>query len=124
MRRVLSIVMVVCIMMISLTACFAAKSDEELISDRIDSFMKAYNSGDMDGVLDSLSAKTRNTLSSILSIGNSLIGNLTGIGLSLSDMFGLGVGLQAGDLLTISDVTVDIQSEKKPLPMQRWVMRM
>lgn len=65
----------------------------------------------MDGVLESVSAKTRNTLSSILRIENAMIGNLTGIGLILSDMFGLGVGLQAGDLLTISDATINIKSE-------------
>lgn len=95
----------------SLSACAFFKSDEELIESRIDAFLNAYNSGDMEAVMECLDSKTRNTLQAVMNIGDNLIGE-TGFNISLSDMFGLGVGMMSDeDILTISDMTINITGD-------------
>lgn len=80
------------------------KSDEELIEERIYSFVNAYNSGDVDGLVECFDSKTKTTLKSALGIGNSLLGGLTGFSVDLKDIFGLGMGITEGDVLTVQQV--------------------
>lgn len=47
---------------------FQKKSDEELIRDRINTFVEDYNNGDWDGVLDSMTASKRNTLKAMFNV--------------------------------------------------------
>ena len=60
-------------MLIVICSGCLGKSDEELIRDRMNTFLTAYNSGDLQGVLQCMDAKTRNTYQSALNIGNVLI---------------------------------------------------
>ncbi|MGM9640151.1 MAG: hypothetical protein ACI3V3_02155 [Faecousia sp.] len=109
MRRIVSIMVVVCVFVGILSAC-VFKSDQKLIEDRIESFLKAYNAGDLEAVLECLDAKTRNTYRSAFGIGNALIG-MTGFGGSLSDMFGLGVGLMSDrDVMQLRDLEIVVTS--------------
>lgn len=87
------------------------KSDDVIIENRIDKFLKNYNSGDYDGVLDCLDLKTKNTYKSVSNIGNAIIGK-TGFKISLADLFGISVGvLSSDDLLKVSDMNINIISE-------------
>lgn len=88
------------------------KSDEQKIEDRMNDFLKSYNAGDMNGVLDSFDAKTRNTYKAAMNVGNSLIG-LTGFGIDMSDMFSLGIALSEGDALQFDDMQITIVSDTK-----------
>lgn len=96
-----------------LTACalLPGKSDEELINDRLEEFLTAYNAGDWNATLDCLDAKTRNTYKSLANITDMFIGK-AGLDLKLSDLFGLSVGLASkNNILTLSDITIDIYND-------------
>lgn len=107
-RKFLAVITVLLLCVSLLSACTLFKSDEELIESRINSFVKAYNSGDMDEVLKCLDTKTRNACQAAINIGNVFIGK-TGYGFQLSDLFGLGASaLSEEDLLTLSDITINL----------------
>ena len=100
-------------MLIVICSGCLGKSDEELIRDRMNAFLTAYNSGDLQGVLHCMDAKTRNTYQSALNIGNVLVG-LSGVSIGLEDLFGLGVGLMTeGDLLEFENMEISIRSDTK-----------
>ena len=88
------------------------KTDEQKIEDRMNDFLKAYNSGDFNGALESFDSKTRNTYKSVMNIGNALIG-LTGFGVDVSDLFTLGVSLSEGDLLQFDELQITFLSDTK-----------
>lgn len=89
------------------------KSDEMMIENRMKEFLNAYNSGDLEGTLACLDAKTRNTYRAALKIGNGLIG-LTGYSIDVADMFSLGIGLMAdGDVLKFDEMVISITSDTK-----------
>ena len=105
-------ILVILAFIITLSGCVVGKSDEELINDRIDTFLSAYNSGDYDEVLECFTVKMRNTLKSATGIGDALIGGITGFDINMSDLFGLGAGiLSDGDILTVSDMQITFQNE-------------
>lgn len=105
MKRVITAALALVLCLVLLTGCDGFfKTDEELIEDRIYTFANAYNSGDIDAVADCFDSKTKTTIKSALGIGDSLISGLTGFGISLSDLFGLGMGLTAGDVMTVQQV--------------------
>ncbi len=88
---------------------FEKKSDEDLIRDRINAFLKAYNSGDISAVLDCMDAKTRNEYSAIVNIGSALLGKSGLGGVSVSDLFALGVGgMSEGDILSVSNEEIEL----------------
>ena len=72
MKRGIALLAAVCMLIVICSGCLG-KSDEELIRDRMNTFLTAYNSGDLQGVLQCMDAKTRNTYQSALNIGNVLI---------------------------------------------------
>lgn len=112
-RKFLAVIMALFLCFSLLSACASPKSDKELIESRINSFLKAYNSGDMDAVLECLDAKTKNTYKAAMNIGNVLIGK-TGFGIKLSDLFGISVGtMSEDDILTISDTTINMVDDTK-----------
>lgn len=110
---ILVLVLTAALILLSSFLFKALKTDEDLIADRIDSFLKAYNSGDMNKVFENLDSKTRNTYGALLNVGNMLIGK-TGYGVSLSDIFSISVGfISEDDILTVSDLKITIESETK-----------
>lgn len=85
-----------------LAACFTGcgkKSAEELIKARIEAFVDAYNSGDIEEALESLDAKTRNAAQATLNLLGAAAGKLTGIDIDLSDLFSLGIMTASGDFM-------------------------
>lgn len=108
MKRILLFLLTIGIIASVLCAC---KSDEAMIEDRMNTFVSAFNSGDMEAVLECFDAKTRNAYKAIFSIGDGLIG-MTGFEVGLSDLFGLSVGLVSeGELLQVEDLQITINSE-------------
>ena len=69
------------------------KSDAELIEARINAFFDAYNDGDYEGILNSLDSRTRTVVKASFNIGSSVVGDLWGVHLDISDIFGLAMGV-------------------------------
>ena len=90
-----------------------------MIEEKVNQFIKAYNSGDMEDVLDCLSAKKRNEFKAAMNIAQAIGGAVPKIGgvlgkISMSDLFAIGIAeMSEDDVLTISDITVNIISETK-----------
>lgn len=96
----------------SLCGC-GFKSDEEMIEDRMNSFQSAYNTGDMEGVLECFDAKTRNTYKSALNVGSALIG-ITGFNVNMADLFGLGIAVMDEDeLLHFDEMEISVISDNR-----------
>lgn len=88
------------------------KSDEEVIRARLESFQSDYNDGDMEALTENFDNKTRSTIESTIGLTESLFGGLTGYGVNYSDLFGLGVALNDGDMLVFGDIeSIDINGE-------------
>lgn len=108
-QKIISILLLISLFSTALTACIF-KSDQQLIEDRMDVFLKAYNSGNFEAVLECLDAKSRNTYKSAFGIGSGLIG-LTGFSVNMSDLFGLSIGLiPDGDALRLENTRIAIKS--------------
>lgn len=107
MRRAVALVILICLVTALLCGC---KSDEQKIEDRLNQFLFAFNTGDMEAVLDCYDAKTRNANKAILGLGNNLLGDSL-LGMSFQGLFALSVGLMSeGELLRVEDVVVEIHS--------------
>lgn len=103
----------ICIFGMLSTMMCGCKSDEVKIQERLDAVVFAFNSGDMEGVLDCYDAKTRNVNKAALGIGDGLLG-MGGIDIGLSSLFALTVGLQSdGDIVQVEDVQIKISSDGK-----------
>lgn len=83
-------------------------TNEELIAKKINKFLTAYNTGDMDEVLKCLDAKTRNEFQALMNILGGIAGGLLGFDISLSDFFALGISIAEEDFmkLEITDITI------------------
>lgn len=80
------------------------KSDEDLINERIEEFVSSYNNGDMEAVMECFDQRTKSLMGATVGIGEALIGGAAGFDVSMSDMFGLGAGLNEGDMLKLRNI--------------------
>ncbi len=106
----------ICVFLCALLVCVFFSSclgeeqltSEQLIKNRINEFLTAYNSGDMDAVMDCLDAKTRNAMNAMLNLLGGFIGSQAGFGIDLRDLFSLGIAIESDDFmkLQITDITV------------------
>ena len=108
MKKLLALLLAVLLLIFSFSAC-VQKSDEEMIRDRIEAFLKAYNTGDSEGVLECLDAKTRNTFAALSQLSISFGGGMFSGSLSLKDMFGIRIDEE--ELLSVDIVKINISSE-------------
>ncbi len=108
--RFLSFLLAMLLLLPCLSACNKEKqpTNEELIENRITTFVTAYNDGDMEAVLECLDAKTRNAFQAMLNLLGGLAGSAAGFNIDLSDLFSLGVGITSDDFmqLEVTDITV------------------
>ena len=87
-------------------------SDEEMIENRIDQFLRCYNTGDLEGILKCLDVKTRKGIESAINISEGLAGMLGVGGISFSDLFGYGVGISESDeLLGVEIYSMEIDEK-------------
>lgn len=111
-KKTLPLLLALILALSCLVSCeipFAPKpTNEELIEERINTFLTAYNSGDMETVLECLDAKNRQTFQAMLNILGGFAGALTGFSVDLSDLFALGISTASGDFmkLKITDIKV------------------
>ncbi len=90
-------------------------TDEELIRECVQTFITAYNEGDMDTVLNCLNAKNRNAMEAILNLVGGAVGSYIGVDINLKDLFAIGVSTVSGDLmkLNITDISITSNSDGK-----------
>ena len=89
------------------------KNDNELIEDRINQFVKVYNDGDYNGILECMEPKVRNMYKSMSNIGEAVIGK-SGLDIGLSDIFGVAVGMSSsGDLINIGEIKISNISDSR-----------
>ena len=74
-----------------------SKTDEELIRERVSSFVTSYNDGDWDATIENLDKKSRRQFDAYMNIFGGLLGGLTGFSFDLSDFFSLGVSTSGED---------------------------
>ncbi len=119
--KLLSAVLAILTMLTLFVAC-ADKSnnntqptDEELIRKCVQTFITAYNEGDMDTALNCLNAKNRNAMEAILNLLGGAAGSYLGFDIDLKDLFSIGVSVTNGDLmkLNITDVSITSNSNGK-----------
>ncbi len=114
MKRASVFILSIFILLEMLTAC-GAKSDMEQIVERVDTFLNAYNAGDLEKTIECFDPKTRNTYKSMLNVGNALVG-MTGLDIAINDIFGLGVGLLSdGELLRLEDREITFVSDTEAI---------
>lgn len=84
---------------------FFNKTDEEKITDRIDAFTEAYNSGDIDACLNCFDSRSKNALKGLTKLGNSVLG------FDLSDLFGISVASQDVSISQkVKSITIDSET--------------
>ena len=101
-----------------LTSClsFPPKTDEELIRECMDAFITAYNTGDAEGCLECLDAKSINAMKSTSSLIGSIGFGIGGFsfGINPLELFGLAVAnASEEDLLDIQILDIEIESDKR-----------
>lgn len=110
--NVVSVILMVAVLAVSMCGCiFEPKTDEELIRERVDEFIFAYNSGDIEAAFDCFDAKSRKTYGAIFKIGGGLLKGFTGIDVDISDLFALAVGTTNEDLLSMEIHSIEITGE-------------
>lgn len=111
--RLMALVLVFAAMLTLLMGCDRfVKSDEDLIRERLDALMEACNSGDLDAMLDCLDKSSRKTYSALFSIGNSLLGGLTGIDIDVRDVMAVILGFSPQDFFEMQIESIDFDSEE------------
>jgi len=80
------------------------KSDEELIKNRVETFVSDYNSGDFDAFSENFDKKTRNKIKSAIKLTESIFGGLTGYDIGYSELFGLGTTLSEDGLMQLDKI--------------------
>ena len=115
MKRFLALLLVIVMALGCLASCKkdddspeALPTNEELITERIETFLTAYNTGDMDTVLECLDAKTRNAFQAMLNLIGGLAGFAAGFDIDLSDLFSLGVSTTQGDFMGIEITNINV----------------
>ena len=100
MKRVISLALVAVILMMALVAC-GAKSDEDMIKDRINKYISCANNADMDGMLKCFNSATRSAMESMLN----LLGDYAGV--NLKDMMNLGALFGSSEYYSMSVDSID-----------------
>lgn len=71
-----------------------------------------YNSGDYEAFMKNFDSRTGSTIESAVGFGEAIFGGATGYGFSYSDMFGLGMALNEGDMMNLGEIqSIDIQGD-------------
>lgn len=111
-KRIITAFLTVLLLFSLLASCNPKpKTNEELIKERIETFLTAYNTGDMDTVLACLETKTRNTFQATLNLLGGLAGGLTGVDVDMSDLFSLGIATSDGDFMELEITDINITDE-------------
>lgn len=106
-----NVVILVCVILFTLTSCLSMKTDEELIADKVNDFIFAYNNGDMEGAIECFDTKSKKTINATMNIGESIFSGIVGFDISLDDLFSIGMGFMADDPLSMGIKDIEITSD-------------
>ena len=117
MKKLLSLLLVLMMSITALVGCLGEEeppkpTDTELITERVETFVEAYNDGDMNAVLACLDAKTRNAFQALLNVAGGIAGSVTGVSIDLKDLFALGVSTTSGDFMDLKISSISIKNDK------------
>lgn len=104
-------IILIFVVMFSLTSCLSMKTDEELIADKVNDFIFAYNNGDMEGAIECFDTKSKKTLNATMNIGESIFSGIVGFDISLDDLFSIGMGFMTDDPLSMGIKDIEITSD-------------
>ena len=114
-RKIIALILCFSFVMLSLFGCM--KSDEKTIEDTIEDFVKAYNAGDMDSVLETFSYKKRTALKSYMELINGIGFGLGGFsaGLDASAIFGISVSSVSDDedMMELEIIDIDVDEDEE-----------
>ena len=112
--KLLSLFLAIMLLCSTLASCEEKKQPtaEELIEERITTFLTAYNDGDMEEVLECLDTKSKNKFNALLNVMGGIVGGLTGYSFDLRDLFSLGVTLADGDFMNLSISKIEVSGDK------------
>ncbi len=106
--RILAVLLMLCLVIPMVFACSEEekeKTDKELIIERIETFVEAYNEGDIDAVLDCLDSKSKTEFEMMLKFLGWVAGTAAETEIDLEaifkDLFSLGVNLSSGDFMDL-----------------------
>ncbi len=88
-------------------------TDEYLIRECVETFLTAYNEGDMDAVLECLDAKSRNAMEAMLNLLGGVAGSYTGFDIDLKDLFSLGVSTVDDDFMLLNIISVEMRGSSE-----------
>lgn len=112
MRKILAFLCILATVLCCFTACNEPEpeppTDAELVEQRIEAFLSAYNGGDMTGAMNCLTAKNRNAMQALLNIMGGVAGNLTGVQIDLRDLFSLGIAMEAEDYMKLEMKEINV----------------
>lgn len=107
MKKLISAVLILAVIGAGVYFAFFNKSDDEKIVDRLEAFETAYASGDLEGCLNCLDAKSRNALKGVSKLGSAF-------GYDVSDFFGgmFSLGVAKQDLKVKFNVKKIVYTDK------------
>ncbi len=88
-------------------------TDEYLIRECVETFLTAYNEGDMDAVLECLDAKSRNAMEAMLNLLGGIAGSYAGFDIDLKDLFSLGVSTVDGDFMLLDIISIEMRGSSE-----------
>ena len=110
-KYIKAFVIIVCTLSI-LAGCGGTYNDDKMIEQCIDDFVYAVNVGDIDGALMCVDKRSQRILDTAINISDGLIASAVGVGISMTDIFGLGMNLIAdGDIFDIRDMNIEYTSD-------------
>ncbi len=114
MRRVVALLLVVSSCLVFAGCSFIPefkkpKTDKELIEERIETFVEAYNDGDVEKAMESMTPKIRNAFESIFGILNLFV--QVDVSEIFKQMFSIGVAVTEGDYIDVEIVSVSIDDD-------------
>lgn len=92
-----------------------AADDEALIEARIEEFLDAYNDGDMEEMIKSLSKRGRTELQILMGLVGGVMEELGSVKVDLSQLFSLGVSIESGDFIGVTVGTMQISPQKSAI---------
>lgn len=103
------------IISLSSVSCETKKTltDENKIEKRIEAFQQEYNAGNFEEMMNHFDKKLRAKLKMTIGLMEGLLGHFTGIDfISFSDLFGIAVGMNEGDLIDFEIKEINIDKAK------------
>lgn len=103
MKKVVAVILICAVVAVGGYFAFFYKSDAEKIVERLETFEEAYSTGNFEGVIDCMDAKSRNALKGVGKLGSMVGGDVGPLDINFgsdlfSGLFALGVATRMSKL--------------------------